>query len=139
LNFTLESLRRPRGGVEVSCTLSLTSALDRVGGQRHAPAALLPRKTRYPFYRMLGGLQSRSGRFLKISPPPGFDLRTVQPVASRYTDCAIPAHECCGSLGYLDRIFGNIADRFAWRQASSVLAAIPFFHESESTRYEIIT
>jgi hypothetical protein len=25
-------------------------------------------------------------------PPPGFDPRTVQPVASRYTDCAIPAH-----------------------------------------------
>ena len=27
----------------------------------------------------------------KISPPPGFDPRTVQPVTSRYTDCAIPA------------------------------------------------
>jgi hypothetical protein len=26
----------------------------------------------------------------KISPPPGFDPRTVQPVASRYTDWAIP-------------------------------------------------
>jgi hypothetical protein len=24
----------------------------------------------------------------KISPPPGFDLRTIQPVASRYTDNA---------------------------------------------------
>jgi hypothetical protein len=28
---------------------------------------------------------------LKISPPPGFDPRTVQPVASSYTDYAIPA------------------------------------------------
>jgi len=28
----------------------------------------------------------------KISPTPGFDPRTVQPVASRYTDYAIPAH-----------------------------------------------
>jgi hypothetical protein len=27
-----------------------------VGGQRHAPAALLPGKTRYPLYRRLGGL-----------------------------------------------------------------------------------
>jgi hypothetical protein len=27
----------------------------------------------------------------KISPAPGFDPRTVQPVASRYTDYAIPA------------------------------------------------
>ena len=28
----------------------------------------------------------------KISPPPGFDPRTVQPVASRCTNYAIPAH-----------------------------------------------
>ena len=54
-----------------------------VGGQRHAPAALPPGKTRYPLYRRLGGRQSRSGRVRKISPPPGFDRRTVQPVASR--------------------------------------------------------
>jgi hypothetical protein len=27
----------------------------------------------------------------KSRPPPGFDPRTVQPVASRYTDSAIPA------------------------------------------------
>jgi len=29
----------------------------RVGGQRHAPAALPPGKTRYPLYRRLGGPQ----------------------------------------------------------------------------------
>ena len=28
----------------------------------------------------------------KISPRQGFDPRSVQPVMSRYTDCAIPAH-----------------------------------------------
>ena len=27
-----------------------------------------------------------------LTPPPGFDPRTVQPVARRYTDWAIPAH-----------------------------------------------
>jgi hypothetical protein len=43
-----------------------------VGGQKHAPAALPPRKTRYPLYRRLGGPQGRSGRVGKISPPPGF-------------------------------------------------------------------
>jgi hypothetical protein len=59
-----------------------------VGGQRHAPAALHPGKTRYPLYRRLGGPQ---GRMRKISPPPGIDLRTVQPVVSRCTDYAIPA------------------------------------------------
>ena len=38
-----------------SSTLSSTSGLDEGGGQRHAPAALPPRKTRYPLYRGLGG------------------------------------------------------------------------------------
>ena len=61
-----------------------------VGGQSHTPAALPPGKTRYPWYRRLGGSQGRSGRVR--SPPPGFDPRTVQPVASRYTDWAIPVH-----------------------------------------------
>jgi hypothetical protein len=56
------------------------------------PGRFTPGKeTRYPLYRRLGGPQGGSGRLWKISPPPGFDSRTVQPVASRYTDCAIPA------------------------------------------------
>ena len=64
-----------------------------LGGQRHASAALPPEKTRYPLYGRLGGTQGRSGEVRKISLQPGFDPRTVQPVASRYTDCAIPAPE----------------------------------------------
>ena len=63
-----------------------------VGGQHHAPAALPAGKTRYPLYRRLGGPQGRSGRVRKISLPPVFDPRTVQPVASRYTDWAIAVH-----------------------------------------------
>ena len=47
-----------------------------------------PGKTLYPLYRRLGGPQGRSGQVRKISPPPGFVLRTVQPVAIRYTDLA---------------------------------------------------
>ena len=62
-----------------------------LGGQRHAPAALPPKKARYPLYRRLGGPQGRSGRVRKISPQPGFEPRTAQPVASRYTNYAIPA------------------------------------------------
>jgi hypothetical protein len=58
----------------------------RVGGQRHTPAALPPGKTRYALYRRLGGPQGRSGRVREISPPAGFDPRTVQPVASCYAD-----------------------------------------------------
>jgi hypothetical protein len=67
-------------------TISLTSALDGVGGQRHAPAGVPPGSTRYPLCRRLGGSQGRSGQVRKISPPPGFDPRVVQPVASRYRD-----------------------------------------------------
>ena len=36
-------------------TLSLTSALDGLGGQHHSPAALPPEKPRYPSYRRLDG------------------------------------------------------------------------------------
>jgi hypothetical protein len=38
-----------------SSTLSLTSTLNGVGCQRHAPTALALGKTRYPLHRRLGG------------------------------------------------------------------------------------
>jgi hypothetical protein len=57
-----------------------------VGGQSNALAALPPEKTWYPLYRRLGEPQGRSGCVWKISPPRGFNPRTVLPVASRYTD-----------------------------------------------------
>ena len=69
-----------------SSTLSLTSALDGVGGQRHAPAALPPET---PRTHCTGGWvrpRGRSGRVRETSPSTGFDPRTVQPVASRFTD-----------------------------------------------------
>ena len=60
-------------------------------GQRHAPAVLAPGNKWYLLYRRKGGPQSRSGRVGKISPSPGFDPRTVQNVASHYTDRVIRA------------------------------------------------
>ena len=55
------------------------------------PRPLYPRKTdRVP---IVGGPQGRSGRVLKSLDPPGFDPRTVQPLASRYTDWTIPVQE----------------------------------------------
>ena len=59
-------------------------------------------KTRYPLYRRLGRPQGRSGMVRKISPPPGFDPRTVQPVASRCADWSIPAHEVQDDLPQMD-------------------------------------
>ena len=75
----------------------MTSALRWVGGQHHAPAPLPQGNTRYPLYRRMGGPQGRSGLVRKISPPPGFDSRTFQSVASRYTDWVIaPITEILG-------------------------------------------
>ena len=87
-NFSLEQATKALKWIRYNSTLSLTLALDGEGGQRHAPAALPPGKIRCPLYRMLDGPQGRSGQVRKIltPPQPGFDPRTVQPVASRYTD-----------------------------------------------------
>ena len=63
-----------------------TTALERGEGSTSGPSSFYPRgKTRYPLYRRLAGPQGRSGR-RKISPPPRFDPRTIQPVAGRYTE-----------------------------------------------------
>jgi hypothetical protein len=67
----------------------MTTALEKSKGSASRPGRSLPTgKTQYPLYRRLGGPQGRSGQVQKISPPPGFDPRTVQLVASRYTDYA---------------------------------------------------
>ena len=63
----------PEGEKRYSSILSLTSAIDGVGGQRHTTADLPPGKTPYPLCRRLGGPQSRSGQVRKISSPPRFD------------------------------------------------------------------
>jgi hypothetical protein len=76
----------PSGGVEVWLNSSKTTALEGGEGSIARPGRTLPpRKTRYPLSRRVGGTQSRSGQVWKISPLPGFDPRTVQPVVSRYT------------------------------------------------------
>jgi hypothetical protein len=73
VKFTLEQTTKTQRGSRYiySSTLSLTSALEGVGGQRHVPAALLPGSARYPLYRRLSGPQGRSGRVRKVLPPHG--------------------------------------------------------------------
>jgi hypothetical protein len=71
------------------------------------PGRFTPGKeTRYPLYRGLGGPQGQSERVAKISPPPGFDPRTVQPVASRCTDIAVSCqHSNSKSVDTLTQFF----------------------------------
>jgi hypothetical protein len=87
----LEQATKAQGGRRGIATLSLTLALYRGGWLSTHPGRFTHgKKTRYPFYKRLDGSQGLSGPVRKILPPPGFDTRTVQPVASRYTDYAVP-------------------------------------------------
>jgi hypothetical protein len=52
------------------------------------------KKPRYPFYNWFAASSDLCERVWKISPAPGFEPRTLQPVASYYTDYAIPAGKC---------------------------------------------
>jgi hypothetical protein len=63
-----------------------------VGGQHHAPAALPTGKR--PVTHCTGGWVGprASMEGTENLAPPEFDPRAVQPVASRYTDDAIPSH-----------------------------------------------
>jgi hypothetical protein len=87
--------QRGNRGQGYSSILSLTSALDASGWLTPRPGRFTPANkpgTNCIGGWRLGGPQGRSGRKRKITPQPGFDPLTVQPVASRYTDRAIPAH-----------------------------------------------
>jgi hypothetical protein len=75
-----------------SSTLSLISALRGGGWSTPRPSRFTPGKNRHSLYRRLGGPRGRSVLVQNISPSLGFDPRTVQPVARRYTDWAIRAH-----------------------------------------------
>jgi hypothetical protein len=110
-----------------------------MGGQRHALVALTPGKNRYPLCRRLGGPQDRSGRVRKISPPPGFDPLTVQPVASRYTDCAIPALETFEVHTYCTCITPRIQSRLANLQPSfiSTVSVIHLNRHNMSTEHNM--
>ena len=84
----------------------MSTALEGDEGSASRPdSSLPPGKTWYPLYRRLGGPQGRSGQVRKISPPPGFDPRTVQPIASRYTDWATRTHSrCLGAVKFTSKL-----------------------------------
>jgi hypothetical protein len=80
-----------------SSTLSLTSTVDRSGWVTRRPSRFtLRRQTRHTLYKWLiwgEGLEAGLDWRGKSLPTAGFELLTVQPVASRYTDFEILS--CC--------------------------------------------
>jgi len=77
------AMQAQKGGRVISPT-DCNPALEVGGWLAPLPGRLTPRKTWYPLYWKLGGLGGPIWAARKIDP------RAVQPVASRYTDCAIP-------------------------------------------------
>ena len=66
----------------------ITAALERGEWSAAGPGRTLPPgKTRYPLYRRVGGSQGRS-EWAENLVPTGIWSPTVQPIVSRYTDCA---------------------------------------------------
>jgi hypothetical protein len=61
-----------------------------VGGQHDSPATLLPGKNKVPNLLEARWAAGPVWMARKISPPPGFNPRTIQPLANRYSDYAIP-------------------------------------------------
>jgi hypothetical protein len=85
----------PLGEQRYSSTLFLTSALEVGEGVSVTSRPCLTPGER-PGTHCTGGwagLRAGLDRGGKSRPPPGFDPRIVQPVRSRYTDWATPAHE----------------------------------------------
>ena len=81
----------------------MTAALE--GGEWSAARpgrTLHPGKTRYQFYRRLGGPQGRCWRAENLVPT-GIRSRTVQPVVSHYTDWATRSTERIIMLGKTTR------------------------------------
>ena len=87
LSYHSFSQSRPREGRKCNFTHSLTSVLDGVDGQCHAPAALTPGKGTGTHFTggwvAAGASLDGCGKSLFLSV---FDPRTFQAVASSYTD-----------------------------------------------------
>ena len=100
----------------------MTAALE--GGEWSATRpgrTLPPGKTRYPFYRRLGGPQGRSGRAENLVPT-GIRSRAVKPIVGRYTDWAT------GPTTYLYIYF------FLWRCGPTQAMASSFLRFLDHTQ-----
>jgi hypothetical protein len=98
--------RRTKWGVGVELYSFFNPGAKWGGWSTPHPDRFTPRER--PGTHSIGGrvgLRGGLDRCGKSRPPPGFDPRTVQPVASRYTDDAIPARKF--SVLMVVRIYGR--------------------------------
>jgi hypothetical protein len=101
-------------------TLFLTSALDVVGGQSHAPNILPPGKKQHPLHRSVGGPQGQYGWVRKISPPPGFNTQNAQPC------CYTSPHDTWNPL--LNPSLKRVGQNTKWLQSTPQLLHLLHFH-----------
>jgi hypothetical protein len=86
VNFTLQQAIKAQDVVEVQLNSFFNLRAGRGFVAISTPRPLYCReRDPLPIYRRLGGPQGPSGRLRKILPPPGFDPRTVRPVARHTT------------------------------------------------------
>jgi hypothetical protein len=78
-----------------SSTISLSSALEGVGGQRHAPATLSPGVIQYLPYGWLGGPRGLTGWVRKNLASNGIRSTDRQSGTSHFTGYAIRTHCAC--------------------------------------------
>lgn len=91
VKFSLEQTKEDQREKCFSRTFSLTTALDERGWLTPHPNRLILWKgSRYPLYWTLNGPQSWSERLRKISYPPGFVFRTVQPITPFISYIMVP-------------------------------------------------
>ena len=101
-----------------SATLSLISALDEGGWLKPHPGLFIPRNDTLPIVWEVELAPRPVWTGAQNLAPTAFDPRTVQPVARRYTDHAIPAHD---PTNYVTDI------QWAWISVFKVtLTIIPF-------------
>ena len=102
----------PDGEQMYSSTLPSTSALD--GGRWSTPLPGRFTPGERPGTHCIGdwvGPRAGLDRCGKSRPPPVLDPRTVQPVASRYTDWAIPASQKTTRVFYNDNFQTNSPEK----------------------------
>ena len=88
--------RRPTGAVNIQLYSSFNLSARWGWVVNATPRPLYPRER--PGTHCIGGWvgpRADLDGYGKSRPPPGIDPRNVQPVASRYTDCAMPDRGLC--------------------------------------------